>query len=284
MSRISVIIPTYNRAHLLPRALASVFAQSLPCDEVIVVDDGSTDATPALLHSYQAPLPLHIVTQKNRGAAAARNAGLHCAKGDMIAFLDADDWWLPEKLAVQSAVMLREKQYLISHTREIWYRHGRRVNQKKKHDPPGGDILFRSLQMCVVGMSTVIARRELFDRYGCFDEGLPCCEDYDLWLRLAWKEPFLLVPQALTCKDGGRPDQLSAIHRMGMDRYRIRALRKLIESGLLCPDQDQAARRELGRKCLIYGQGCSKHGRPDEAGQYFKLAAEYAGQQYSENS
>ncbi|MDO5674679.1 MAG: glycosyltransferase family A protein [bacterium] len=279
MSTVSVIIPTYNRAHLLPRALTSVFRQSLACDEVIVVDDGSNDATPALLQAIQAeaptPITLHILCQENRGAAAARNAGIKHARGDLIAFLDADDWWLPEKLALQVAAMERESGYRISHTREIWYRRGERVMQKKRQDPPGGFIFYRSLDTCLVAMSTVMARKELFSRYGHFDESLPCCEDYEFWLRIGRVEPFLLLEQALTCRDGGRPDQLSSIHRMGMDQYRIRALHQLIESGRFSPEQDKAARRELARKCAIYGQGCRKHGRPDEAGRYFKLAANY---------
>lgn len=271
---LSVIIPSYNRAALLGRALTSVFAQTRPCDEIIVVDDGSTDATAALLHTLgpRSPVPLQVLMQDNLGAAAARNAGLERARGDLVAFLDADDWWLPQKLALQVAAMERQKEYLLSHTREIWYRQGRRVNQKKKHDPPSGDIFIRSLRMCVVGMSTVVARRALFERYGGFDASLPCCEDYDLWLRVARQEPFLLVPQALTCKDGGRPDQLSAIHRQGMDRHRIRSLRRLIGTGLLNPEQEAAARLELARKCTIYGQGCLKHGRPRRGAPYLNLA------------
>ncbi len=280
---LSVIIPTYNRALLLGRALASVFAQTLPCDEIIVVDDGSQDDTPALLEQMRArspmsrpsPMPLTVIRQDNQGASAARNAGIERSRGELLAFLDADDWWLPTKLAMQVAAMEEEPNTLISHTREIWYRHGQRVNQKKKHDPPGGAIFFRSLAMCVVGMSTVMARRELFERYGMFDENLPCCEDYDLWLRVSRREPFLLVPQALTCKDGGRDDQLSHIHRVGMDVYRIRALQKLIDQGLLDPQQDRAVRQELVRKCNIYGRGCRKHGRIEEAERYLKQAAQY---------
>ncbi len=272
---LSVIIPSYNRAALLGRALRSVFAQTRACDEIVVVDDGSQDGTASLLQELKAkaPVALHVVRQENRGAAAARNAGIERAQGELIAFLDADDWWQPQKLALQVAAMERQETYLVSHTREIWYRAGKRVNQKRKHDPPGGDIFERSLRMCVVGMSTVVARRALFTRYGGFDTTLPCCEDYDLWLRVAWHEPFLLVPQALTCKDGGRPDQLSAIHRLGMDRYRIRSLRRLIATGLLDHKQEQAARLELARKCTIYGHGCLKHGRPHTAAPYLRLAA-----------
>ncbi|WP_310598663.1 glycosyltransferase family A protein [Desulfobulbus sp.] len=274
---ISAIIPTHNREPFLERSIGSVLAQRLACGELIVVDDGSTDNTAALVErmAARAAVPVRLVCQRNSGAAAARNAGIRLARGRLLAFLDSDDWWLPDKLAVQAAAMAARPESLVAHTREIWFRRGQRVNQKKKHDPPDGDIFAASLGMCVVGMSTVMARRELFDRYGLFDESLPCCEDYDLWLRIGCREPFLLVPDRLTGKDGGRPDQLSAIHRQGMDVFRIRALAALLDSGVLRPDQRRAAAAELARKCRIYGQGCDKHGRPEEGERYFNLAARY---------
>ena len=272
---IYVIIPTYNREVLLERAIRSVLTQRRPCCEVIVVDDGSTDNTAGMITrlAAEALVPVRLLSQENRGAAAARNRGILAATGSLVAFLDSDDWWLPDKLVRQAAAMAAEPRFLISHTREIWYRHEQRVNQKKKHDPPHGDIFSASLPMCVVGMSTVMAQRHVFDRYGLFDESLPCCEDYDLWLRVGCREPFLLVGEALTGKNGGRPDQLSAVHRLGMDVHRIRSLLRLLASGTLNPGQHQLARAELVRKCTIYGQGCCKHGRPEEGGYYLALAA-----------
>jgi glycosyltransferase involved in cell wall biosynthesis len=274
---ISVIIPTCNRAPYLERTIGSVLAQRRPCDELIVVDDGSTDDTPLVVERLAAgsPVPLRFLRQDNRGASSARNLGIRAASGSLLAFLDSDDWWLPDKLARQSAAMAANPGCLISHTREIWYRRGQRVNQKKKHDPPHGHIFTACLEMCVVGMSTVMARRTLFDRYGFFDEELPCCEDYDFWLRVGCREPFLLVPEALTGKDGGRPDQLSMLHRMGMDTFRIRSLRRLLDAGVLDARQRREAAAALARKCTIYGQGCRKHGRPGEGAKYLALAERY---------
>ena len=273
---LSVIIPTYNRVRYLERAIRSVVDQSLSCDELIVVDDGSTDGTSELLHRLAADgLRFRVLYQENRGAAAARNRGIMAAQGAFLAFLDSDDWWLTGKLARQTALMQDNPDFLISHTREIWFRKGQRVNQKKKHDPPHGNIFAASVRMCVVGMSTVMARRELFHSYGLFNESLPCCEDYELWLRVACREPFLLVPEALTCKEGGRKDQLSVIHRMGMDVYRIRALHSLVESGRLSRQQQGEAINSLVEKCMIYGQGCHKHGRAEEGDLYLEMAVSY---------
>jgi glycosyltransferase involved in cell wall biosynthesis len=254
-----------------------VLAQRQPCDELIVVDDGSTDETPALVERLAAGsvVPVHLLRQENRGASAARNLGIRRARGELLAFLDSDDWWLPNKLALQAAAMEAQPEFMISHTRERWFRRGQRVNQKKKHDPPHGDIFAASLGMCVVGMSTVMTRRQLFDRYGFFDEALPCCEDYDLWLRVGGREPFLLVPEPLTGKDGGRPDQLSEIHRVGMDTFRIRSLCHLLDAGDLNREQQRAATDELVRKCTIYGQGCLKHGRSEEGAHYLDLITRY---------
>jgi glycosyltransferase involved in cell wall biosynthesis len=272
---ISVILPTYNRAAFLERAIGSIAGQTLLPDELIVVDDGSTDGTDALLSGLAASFPcaMRVLRQENRGAAAARNLGISHAQGDILVFLDSDDWWDRKKIALQYEVMRGLPHVLITHTKEIWFRKGRRVNQKKKHAPPSGYIFPSSLKMCVVGMSTVMARRDFFIRYGLFDEQLPCCEDYDLWLRAAWDTEFLLVDHALTLKEGGRPDQLSRIHAVGMDKFRIRSLVNLLADTQvrLSTEQRSLVVAELKRKCAIYGQGCIKHGRGEEGAFFLRL-------------
>jgi hypothetical protein len=121
-------------------------------------------------------------------------------------------------------------------------------------------------------MSTVMAHRRLFDRVGLFQDDMRCCEDYDFWLRVSCRFPFLLVDDQLTIKEGGRQDQISFQYRQGMDRLRIEALDRLIRSGVLNSLQLEQAVVELKRKCLIYGKGCIKHGRIEEGGQYLALA------------
>lgn len=271
---VSVIIPTHNRAGFLAQAIDSVLAQSHANFELIVVDDGSTDDTEPLLASYGKSLI--SLRQENRGPSAARNAGIREARHPLLAFLDSDDRFTKNKLALQIAAMEAQPEMLISHTQETWFRNGRHLNQKKRHAKEGGDIFARSLDLCVVGMSTVMARRELFDRVGLFDESFPCCEDYELWLRASAAHPFLLVDAALTVKHGGREDQVSVRFKTGMDYFRIRAMEKLLANTTLTPRQSRLAREELVRKATLYGNGCLKHGRLEECRRALALAARYA--------
>lgn len=266
---VSVIIPTYNRRDFLQKAIASVLIQEHPF-ELIVVDDGSDDGTESVVSKDDARI--RYIRQPHQGAAAARNTGIGAAYHDLIAFLDSDDRFVAGKLSRQAAAMAAAPSYLVSHTDEVWYRRGIRLNQKKRHRKEEGDLFARSLELCVVGMSTIMARRRLFDTVGLFDESLPCCEDYDLWLRVGCRFPFLLVREALTVKEGGRADQLSVRHRVGMDRFRIASLRALLDDGMLNEAQRRLATAELARKCRIYGKGCLKHARP-EGRAYLELAA-----------
>ena len=201
---VSVIIPTYNRQHLLALAIDSVLDQTFTNFELLVIDDGSGDGTKELVASYGSGI--RYIAQENLGVAAARNTGIRAATHDLLAFLDSDDRFSPEKLTVQAEAMTCQPEYLVSHTDETWYRQGQILNQKNRHARRGGDIFGRCLELCAVGMSTAMVRRRLFETVGCFDESLLCCEDYDLWLRASVKHPFLLVPEPFTIKDGGRDD------------------------------------------------------------------------------
>ena len=133
MEKISVIIPTYNRAALLPRAIASVQLQTKAADEIIIIDDGSTDETSQLIQdiSLSSSVPIIYLYQENSGPAAARNYGIRNASHAFLAFLDADDHWKKKKLDLQLNAMLAAPHYMISHTREKWLRRGQHLNQKK---------------------------------------------------------------------------------------------------------------------------------------------------------
>ena len=273
-AEVSVIIPTHNRASLLQRALDSVLAQHRPAGEVIVVDDGSTDDT---AHQVREHYPtVRYLYQPNRGVASARNRGIRAATRPWLAFLDADDQWLPDKLARQLAALAREPHYRIGHGEEIWIRHGRRVNPMLKHAKTGGWIFQRCLPRCVISPSAVIIHREVFEVVGLFDETLPACEDYDLWLRLCLRFPVQFIPEPLIVKYGGHADQLSRRY-WGMDRFRVRALEKLLAHEPLDAAQREAVLATLHERLRILEAGARKRGRKAEAGEYHHKLRRYGG-------
>jgi len=269
--QVSVIIPTYNRGWIIKEAIDSVLAQDYTEFELIVVDDGSTDHTSDVLDSYGDDIK--VLFQKNKGVSAARNLGIAEASGKFIAFLDSDDLWLPQKLALQIEFINQTPDALICQTEEVWIRNGLRVNPKKRHKKPSGMIFKPSLELCLVSPSAVMIQRSLLDRVGGFDETLPACEDYDLWLRISCRFPVHLIDAALIIKRGGHDDQLS--RGAGLDKFRIKAIEKIIKSGILSDDQYRAAVKTLKKKCDIYVAGCRKRGREEEARFYKKLADQY---------
>ena len=268
---VSVIIPTYNRGWVLREAIDSVLAQDFRDFELIVVDDGSTDNTGQILDSYHQDLM--GIRQPNTGVSAARNRGIAAAAGQLLAFLDSDDLWLPRKLSSQVNFFNSNPDAVINQTEEIWIRNGVRVNPKTRHHKLSGMIFEPSLALCLVSPSAVMMKRTLFDEVGLFDEDLPACEDYDLWLRISWRYPVHLIETPLIFKRGGHADQLSKAP--GLDKFRIQALKKVIESGHLDEDSYRAAVGTIQAKCAIYAGGCRKRGKDAEALYFEKLAGKY---------
>lgn len=269
---VSVIIPTYNRGWILQEAIESVLAQEFDDFELIVVDDGSTDNTRDILNQYKEDIL--ICRQPHQGVSAARNRGLDSASGSLIAFLDSDDLWLPDKLSAQIAFFDSHAEALICQTGETWIRNRVRVNPKKRHQKFSGDIFQNSLALCLISPSAVMLKRSLFKEVGAFDESLPACEDYDFWLRISCRYPVYLIDTLLVIKRNGHADQLSRLP--ALDKYRIRALQKIIESDLLSKSQYQAAVKTLQEKCAIYSQGCRKRGRKSEASEYIRMSETYS--------
>jgi glycosyltransferase involved in cell wall biosynthesis len=266
---VSVIIPTYNRGWILQEAIDSVLDQDFSDFELIVVDDGSNDNTREILGAYRDRIT--VLRQPNRGVSAARNLGINEAAGQLIAFLDSDDLWLPGKLSTQVGFFEDNADAVINQTQEIWIRNGQRVNPKKRHHKFSGMIFERSLALCLVSPSAVMIKKSLFEAVGGFDENLPACEDYDLWLRISCRYPVHLIDIALIIKRGGHDDQLSKA--AGLDKYRIQSLMKLIDNDLLTPQQYRAAVLALREKIKVYAGGCRKRGRQEEA-EYFTGLAE----------
>lgn len=258
--KVSVIIPTCNRAGSLRRALDSVLLQSSKPFEIVVIDDGSTDSTRSMVERDYPGVAYHY--QQNRGVSAARNTGIARAGGDWIAFLDSDDEWLPGKLAAQHEAICGHPEYRVCHTDEIWVRRGKRVNPMRKHAKSGGWIYEKCLPLCVISPSSVLIHESVFMQVGGFDESLPACEDYDLWLRICSVYPVLFVDQFLLRKYGGHSDQLSRKF-WGMDRFRVLALEKMMNSGWLGEESRAATRAVLLEKLRILHGGASSRDNSD---------------------
>jgi glycosyltransferase involved in cell wall biosynthesis len=176
-AKISCVVPAYNAERYLERALRSVFAQSLPPDEIIVVDDGSSDSTPEILARYAGRV--RVLRQDNAGPAAARNRGIEVATGELVCFQDADDEWLPPKLAKQAALLAAhpETDLCITHLRNVWAVHRDRErlalgDHAYANDPPG--YVFQ----------TSLVRRSVFERIGMLNENLRRAEDIEWFGRV----------------------------------------------------------------------------------------------------
>ena len=269
MPLVSVIIPTHNRARFVTEAVESVLHQTVGGWELLVVDDGSTDDTERVL----APHRDHIryLRTSSRGVSAARNLGVRETQGDWVAFLDSDDLWLPGKLERQLQALEASPETPLCYTDEIWVRNGRRVNPGARHRKHSGWILAHCLPLCIISPSSALMRREILEDVGGFDERLPACEDYDLWLRIALRYPVLFLEEKLIVKRGGHADQLSRTH-WGMDRFRLMALLKLLLSPDLMGIQREAVMEEVRRKSRILAQGARKRGREGAARWYDGVA------------
>lgn len=269
----SVIIPTFNRRPFLEAAVRSVLDQTYRGLELIVVDDGSHDGTREMISSFK-DNRLRYVYQSNRGVSRARNRGLELASGHFIAFLDSDDRWVPEKLEKTLDHIKASPDTRIFHTDEAWYRGGSLLNQKKKHQKPSGVVYRNALPLCCISISTAAIGKNVFESIGAFDESMKACEDYDFWLRATNRYRIKLIPEELTIKDGGRPDQLSS-SVWGLDRFRIRALEKMLTSDLLEAGDHKATLKELVKKCEIFAAGCEKRGKSRQAERYRNLPLKY---------
>jgi glycosyltransferase involved in cell wall biosynthesis len=263
--RVSIIIPTFNRLWTLPDAIESVLAQTYREYELIVVDDGSTDGTGGWFHETIRDDRVRYIKKENGGVSSARNVGIQSARGQYIAFLDSDDQYLPPKLERQVAVM--DRGHPVSYTDEIWIRNGRRVNPKKKHQKYGGDIFIQSLPLVIISPSSVMLRRSVIDEVGLFDESMPACEDYDLWLRLTSRFPVFFINEPLIVKFGGHTDQLSRRY-WGLDMLRIYALEKLLDFDGLDDGKRNAVIFEIMKKARVVRGGAKKRGNEVVAALY----------------
>ena len=278
MPLVSVIIPTFNRAVMLRRAVESVLNQTERDFELIIVDDGSTDGTSQYLKYLENVNSVQILRlDRNYGVSKARNAGVNASAGEWIAFLDSDDFWHPDKLQIQLKWCGDNPQYSILQTNEIWIRNGVRVNQPKTYKKTCGDIFNESVERCMITPSSVIMKRSLFELSGGFDAKMRACEDYDLWLRITCKFHVGLEPKDMLIRYGGHDDQLSS-STPTLDKYRIEALKKIILSGGLNPKQTETAVSSLQKRAVIMANGALKRGNQKEYEYYEAVSREVLSQ------
>lgn len=199
---VSIVLPTYNRAEKVGKAVESVLRQTYPYFELIVVDDGSTDCTEEVLRQYNDKRIVYYKMQQNGGQSKARNCGIQMAKYDYIAFEDSDDLWRAQKLEKQM------KQILLADTSVGFVYHklkydlgeGRSItlpNEQIAYEKKGGDIYAQLLWDNLIGMPTLLTRKECVQVVGGLDENLKCLEDYDFVLRIAQKYQAIFVDEVL---------------------------------------------------------------------------------------
>ena len=254
--KISVVIPTLNRINTLQRALDSVINQTYKPAEIIVVDNGSSDGTLKFLREQYPKIT--ILTENKIGVSSARNKGIKKSINQWIALLDSDDAWHPRKLEIQTSMLDSAlKEYNLIHTDEVWFRNNKYINQMKKHKKQGGYIFERCLSLCCISPSSVLFKKNILDKVGLFDESLPVCEDYDMWLKICSSEEVLFAQDKLTYKYGGHKDQLSKSY-WGMDRFRIKSIENIIKNFDLTYNQKKQAKKELIKKLKIIINGAFK--------------------------
>ena len=269
MPRVSVILPSYNRSQSVGLAVESVLEQSFRDFELCVVDDGSEDDTVEILDSIPGSFNT-LQLKENTGVSHARNCGIRSTDSEWIAFLDSDDIWHPQKLEKQIDATYDRPEHLLHFTDEIWIRNGKRINPKLRHQKREGWIFQPSLELCLMAPSTVMLKRELLEQCGLFDEELPVCEDYDLWLRITAHHQVSFLNEALMTRSGGHADQLSRKY-WGMDRFRVQSLKKILANVPLRKEDEMATRRILKNKCEILLNGFRKRGKIEEISNYESL-------------
>lgn len=183
MKKISVIIPTYNYARYLPRAIDSVLSQTYKDYEIVVVDDGSTDNTKEVLGPYMDKI--RYIYQSNTGISGARNRAIKESQGKYIAFLDADDSWVPEKLTIQMDVFEKNPSVGLVYSKVTLFREDGTIVEVYPTRDPGKNAQELAERLGYLPTSTIMASKSLVEQVGSFDENLPTSEDLDLWVRIA---------------------------------------------------------------------------------------------------
>jgi glycosyltransferase involved in cell wall biosynthesis len=270
--KVSVVIPTFNRAHTLTRAIESVLKQTFKNFDLWIVDDCSTDDTFEIVSRYtKENSNIHYRRLKmNKGVSHARNIGSFESEGEWLGFLDSDDEWFPDKLQKQVDFMEGNKSISLIHGEEIWIRNGRRVNPKIKYKKFGGNIFENCLALCLIGPSTTLIKRELYQEMEGFNEDFPVCEDYDLWLRITSLYPVGFIEAPLINKYGGHEDQLSLKFK-AMDYWRILSMFGVFNNRKLSKAARSLLINEVQKKGKILLGGYKKHSNESNSSKVIQI-------------
>lgn len=258
---ISVIIPVWNRESCITRAIKSVLNQTTPPMELIIIDDDSTDNTYKVItdycNNYHGNIKCVIWKISHCGMPGkVRNIGMEKSNGNWIAFLDSDDEWFPQKLEKQCA-LITSSNIRWCHTKERWIHNGKEISQKKQCHKRRGNIFDDALKKCIIGPSTVMIARTMFEELGYFREDMEVCEDYELWLRFLNKYEIEYLDEPMITKFAGHENQLSQKYEY-IEKFRIDALSHLIQNSTLKYNNNIKAQKELERKQYIWEQGRKK--------------------------
>lgn len=230
--RVSAIIAAYNSAPFLRDAIESVLGQTRPVDEIVLMDDGSTDATPAIASEYP---QIRYITQANQGPSAARNRAVAETTGDLIAFLDGDDAWLPDKTERQLACFARDPDVALVSGDKIWWdvatgkRHrsgpSERQRSRVKHE-----IFFHNY---VGNCSLTMVRRDIFNQVGGFDTNQQWGEDWELWIRIIERAKAAFVPEPVAlyrCHPDNQTNTGKHAKALAFNDISMRAIRRAYPS------------------------------------------------------
>lgn len=269
---VTVIIPTHNRASLIGQTLDSISKQSFRDYEIVIIDDGSTDGTAEKLR--RRPEPIRYVYQEQRGAASARNHALAEAKGSLVAFLDSDDLWLPEFLERVTAAVRAEPQA------SLGYSDFRTINaqgvvlrghRKRQH---GGHVVAPLFASIFIHTSCVVARRDAILDAGGFDDRMEANEDYDLWLRLSLKHPFVSIPEPLCLRrsHNGSLSRNGNVRNLSLKAELLNRFYECHGNGIPV----DMARRRLAKTFYTAGRATALHGDFTESAHLLRRSLDYA--------
>jgi glycosyltransferase involved in cell wall biosynthesis len=249
MPAVSVVIPSYNYARYLPAAIESVLAQTFRDFEIIVVDDGSTDDTPQAVRAFDGVI--RYIRQTNQGVSRARNLGISQSRGHYVAFLDADDEWLPEKLEWQIAALRDAPTSQACFVTSLVVDESGKiiVEQRARQPVEHSEELVRFGNIVHGSSSSVMCARSLLESVGGFDARLSDCADWDLWIRLVKLTPFLNVDRPLVRI---RRHSLSMTRQVALrERDSRQVLENALETMVDGPDTTATRRAALGRNAMV---------------------------------